>query len=115
MIDRERLMRLLNERVDQHQSGDIGDLADEIVKLADSCSRNIPRGLWRNSLGAEMQVLGYVGKYTGIGVGNLSTLGGDISYAESPDELFGPAPYLVTEDSLRSCGYELIEPAEDES
>lgn len=115
MIDREQLMRLLDERVDQHQSGDVGDLADEIVKLADSCSRNVPQGLYRNSQGIELNVMGYVADLTGVNIG-IRTLGGDIAYAEWYDDLFKTTtPAIVTEDSLRNCGYMLVEPAEDES
>jgi hypothetical protein len=91
------------------------NLAEQIVKMADSCSRNVPRGLWRNSTGGEVNVIGYVGFYTGVRVGDLRTLGGDIAYAEAYDDLFKSTDrFLVTEDSLRNCGYELIEPETDD-
>lgn len=123
MIDRQELIALLDKldvgqaRVPQTDQGVLSfreTLADAIGKLADSCSRNIPRGLYRNRLGAEIRVFGWVGDRVGVNVHGLRTLGGDIAYAESFDDLFGTRDrFIVTEDSLRNCGYELVEPAED--
>lgn len=112
MIDREKLLKVLDEyEVGGKLPADHGyreTLADQIVKLADSSRRNIPQGLYRNKVGAELRVGDYVGR-AGVAIGAIETLGGDIAYAES-DRQWGPNSYLVTEDSLRNCGYELIEP-----
>jgi hypothetical protein len=70
-------------------------------------SRNVPKGLYRNSLGAELHVVGVARHGTG-----WPTLSGDIAIAEDRDELFGTSVHLVTEASLKDCGYELIEPAD---
>lgn len=58
-----------------------------------------------------MQVEGFIGAGIGVDVGWPSL--GDISFAESPDNLFGPKGYLVTKASLRDCGYVLVSPDED--
>lgn len=58
-----------------------------------------------------MQVEGFIGTGVGVNVGWPSL--GDISYAESLDDLFGPKGYLVTKASLRDCGYVLVSPDED--
>lgn len=69
---------------------------------------NVPTGLYRNHVGAELYVVGIAMSLTGV-----NTIGGDIAIAESRDELFGRTKeYLVTEKSLREAGYELIEHAE---
>lgn len=118
MIDRQKLLLLMDDKLSHHAIPlqEIQELADEIVRLGDSCSRNIPRGVYRNSLGGEIQVQGRVGKYSGVKIGRLGTLGGDISYAEAYDDLLGTTDqYLVTEDSLRNCGYELVEPEDGSS
>lgn len=107
-------MQLLNEGIDT-QLNDVQELADKIVKMADSCSRNVPRGKYRNNMDAEITVFGYVGYHTGVRVGDLRTFGGDIAYAEAYDDLFKSTDrFLVTEDSLRNCGYVLVEPAVDD-
>lgn len=122
MIDKQTLIEVLNERevapfslrgnLDEYREA----LADAIVKLADSCSRNIPRGLYRNRLGAEIRVFGWVGDRVGVNVHGFRTLGGDIAYAESYDDLFRSTDrFIVTEDSLRNCGYELVEPEDGAS
>lgn len=73
------------------------------------------RGLWRNSMGGELKVLGRVGSMTGIKVYDLNTLAGDIAYAESYDDLFKTTDrFIVTAAALQDCGYELIEPAQDD-
>ncbi len=61
------------------------------------------RGLYRNTLGAELEVVGYV-----TNVGRIRTLPG-IFEAVQRDELFGSTTYLVTPQSMVDCGYELIE------
>jgi hypothetical protein len=58
-----------------------------------------------------MQVEGFIGTGVGVNVGWPSL--GDISFAESPDDLFGPRGYLVTKASLRDCGYVLVSADED--
>ncbi len=77
-------------------------------------SRNVPMGLYRNSLGAELRVTGTAMRMTGF-----NTLAGDIAIAEAYDDLFHETThYLVTEASLKDCGYEMIAPetqARDES
>lgn len=72
-------------------------------------TKNVPKGLYRNTLGAELRVTKTAGVMSGY-----KTLGGDIAVAEDRDDLFGTTEeFLVTEASLKDCGYELIEPAED--
>jgi hypothetical protein len=66
-------------------------------------------GLYRNTLGAELLVTRTAGLFSGH-----NTLAGDIAVAEDHDELFlVTKEFLVTETSLKDCGYELIEPAKD--
>lgn len=68
--------------------------------------RNVPRGLYRNTLGAELRVKG-----TAMGLTGHNTLSGDIAIAEAVDDLLMiRTEYLVTIESLKDCGYELIEP-----
>ena len=69
--------------------------------------RNVPEGLYRNSLGAELHVIGYASDRIGIPIG-YENLGG-IYVAEARDDLFGTVVYLVTEASLKDCGYELVQ------
>lgn len=64
---------------------------------------NVPRGLYRNTLGAELHVVGVARPGTG-----WPTLSGDIAVAEDRDEMFGTSIHLVTHASLKDCGYELI-------
>lgn len=66
-------------------------------------SKNVKKGMYRNSLGVELHVIG-----TALPMNGWPTLGGDIAVAEDRDDLF-PRTILVTEASLTSCGYELIE------
>lgn len=66
--------------------------------------RNVPRGVWRNRLGAELDVIGYATRErTGF-----DFLAGDIALAIAHDDLFGDAHYLVTEASLAAARYELV-------
>ena len=65
---------------------------------------SVPRGLYRNHLDVELHVVATATPSMGI-----PTLGGDIAIAEQRDELFGTTTHLVTEASLKACGYELIE------
>lgn len=68
---------------------------------------NVPRGLYRNAQGAQLRVTGTAMAMT---TGH-NTLAGDIAVAEAADELWpSHQQYLVTEASLKECGYELIEP-----
>lgn len=73
--------------------------------------KNVPKGLYRNDLGAELNVV-----RTAMSrslPARLSTLGGDIAIAEAYDDLFGTTDiYLVTEASLKDRGYELVTPAD---
>lgn len=70
-------------------------------------TKNVPLGLYRNDLGAELRVTKTAGLFSGH-----NTLRGDIAVAEDHDELFGTTKeYLVTEAALLDCGYTLIEPA----
>ena len=71
-------------------------------------SRNVPKGLYRNSQGVELHVTG-----TALPMNGWPTLVGDIAIAEDRDELFGMSIHLVTEAGLKDCGYELIEPEGD--
>lgn len=61
------------------------------------------RGLYRNTLGRELEVVGYVAN-----VGRIRCLPG-IFEAVSHDELFGSETWLVTPESMEGAGYELIE------
>lgn len=67
---------------------------------------NVPRGLYRNPADFELRV-GYAATERTAGV---RTIAGDIALATSYDPLFGTWHYLVTNASLRECGYELVEP-----
>lgn len=60
-------------------------------------------GLYRNKLGAELLVTQHV-----MRTSTHLTLG-YIYEAEARDKLFGTTRYLVTEESMRDSGYELIE------
>jgi hypothetical protein len=72
-------------------------------------AKNIPRGLYRNTLGAELVVLN-----AAMNPGEFRTLCGDIAVAESRDPIFKTVDrYLVTQAALDDCGYELIEPEAD--
>lgn len=72
--------------------------------------RNVPRGIWRNRLGAELEVIGYATReQTGF-----EFLAGDIALAIAHDDLFGDSHYLVTEASLATAGYKLVEPKEQD-
>lgn len=66
--------------------------------------RNVPPGLYRNSLGAELHVT-----RTAMPMDGVNTLAGDIAFAADRDELFGTTYHLVTLHSLERCGYELID------
>lgn len=67
---------------------------------------NVPKGLYRNTQGAELRVTG-----TAMRMNGHNTLSGDIAVAKAEDELFQTYDeYLVTEASLKAAGYELIEP-----
>lgn len=68
-------------------------------------TRNVKRGMYRNSLGVELHVIG-----TALPMNGWPTLAGDIAIAEDRDALFSRT-LLVTETSLENCGYELIEEA----
>lgn len=74
---------------------------------------NVARGMYRNRVGAELHVIGYASDRIGIPIG-YENLGG-IHVAESRDKLLGTTVYLVTAESLKDCGYELIEPEDGES
>ncbi len=67
----------------------------------------LTRGRYRNKIGGELVVLWPVRT-----VREFKTLG-SIWEAEAPDSLFGATPYLVTRESLISCGYSLIERTPD--
>lgn len=60
-------------------------------------------GMYRNGAGAELHVTGVALRRDG-----WITLGG-IYTAEDRDPLFGTTTYLVTEESMRDSGYDLIE------
>lgn len=67
---------------------------------------NVPRGLYRNTQGAQLRVTA-----TALTLSGYNTLGGDIAVAVPEDDLWPPhQEYLVTEASLKDAGYELIEP-----
>lgn len=65
---------------------------------------NVPKGLYRNTAGIELHVMDAA--RPGNGWPTLSS--GDIAIAEDRDELFGTTVHLVTEASLKDCGYKLI-------
>lgn len=67
-------------------------------------SRNVPKGLYRNTQGVELHVIQIAMPMSG-----WPTLGGDIAIAEDRDSMYGTSQHLVTEASLKECGYELIE------
>lgn len=79
---------------------------------------NVRPGLYRNSLSAELQVVGFIGRRVGVDVG-IDQLGGGISYAATPAEdskgqrEYFRSEYVVTKDGLRQCGYTLITPDPD--
>lgn len=73
-------------------------------------TKNVPRGLYRNTLDAELHVTQTVMLDR---LAPFKVLAGDIAIAEARDDLFGTSYYLVTEASLKDCGYELVEPAAD--
>lgn len=67
--------------------------------------KNVPKGLYRNTLGAELRVTGVARPGTGA-----PTLSGDIAWAEDHDDLMGTVSHhLVTEASLKECGFEMVE------
>lgn len=68
---------------------------------------NVTRGLYRNTLGAELHVIGLVSRRIGIDIG-FESIGG-VYVAEARDDLLGTTHYLVCAASLKDCGYELIE------
>lgn len=70
--------------------------------------QNVTRGLWRNGLKAELHVIGTASRRFGV-----TTIAGDIAVAEDRDPGFRTVTVLVTNHSLRRCGYELIEEAKD--
>jgi hypothetical protein len=60
----------------------------------------LQRGVYRNTLGAELVV-------TDPAAGNIGPrVIGELWWAEHRDELFGTTQYLVTAEGLRSAGYE---------
>lgn len=59
-------------------------------------------GTYRNPAGAVLRVTNYW-----TGTHRVKSLGG-IYVAEAPDLFFGTMTYLVTEESMRDAGYELI-------
>ena len=70
-------------------------------------TKNVPKGLYRNSQGVELKVGGPAMQMNGWPV----LPGGGIAVAEDYDDLFKTTEQLlVTEASLKECGYELIEP-----
>ncbi len=66
-------------------------------------SGHLKNGRYRNHQKIELTVLG-----PWLGSNRVKSLG-RIYHAESKDALFGPETFLVTAESLRDCGYELIE------
>lgn len=71
----------------------------------------IQKGLYRNSLGAELKVTGRAMHMHGWPV----LPGGGIWVAESYDDIFKTTDQLlVTQASFKECGYELIEAAKDD-
>ena len=74
----------------------------------------VPRGLYRNSLGAELRVSSAGEPWVAtLKRAGFHVLTGDIAVATSHDDLFGTWHYLVTNASLRECGYELVEAETD--
>lgn len=93
---------------------EVFDRFEEAGAKVSRTAQSVPRGLWRNSLGAELRVKGRVGNLTGIRIG-YDVLAGDIAYAESYDEIFKTTDrLLVTLASLEDCGFELVEPEVNE-
>ncbi len=64
---------------------------------------SVEAGEYRNALGATLHV---TGPWLTAG-SRVKSLGG-IYQAEDRDELFGTTQYLVTKESLVSCGYVLV-------
>jgi hypothetical protein len=64
---------------------------------------SMKNGLYRNDLGAELHVERFL-----LNPGGYKTLG-DTFEAVDRDPLFGKTRYIVTEKSMKECGYELIE------
>jgi len=69
-------------------------------------TRQIRPGIYRNDLGAEIEV-------TNHGIGSRPPRLGDIWNARSVDPLFGPEALLVTTEGLISCGYQRVVTAEE--
>lgn len=63
------------------------------------------RGLYRNTVGAELRVLEPV-----MAVGRFRSLGG-IYRAEPGDRIFMEPDFLVTQSAMDAAGYELVEEA----
>lgn len=95
---------LRSTELDERARQDIRRALDEVDGR--ETRKNVPRGLYRNTQGAELRVTG-----TAMQMNGYNTLAGDIAVAEAADELWpSHQQYLVTEVSLKACGYELIEP-----
>jgi hypothetical protein len=62
-------------------------------------------GLYKNSLGAELHVVGFTPR-----PGGYMSLG-DTYEAVARDSLFGDSRYIVTEKSMAESGYELMKEA----
>jgi hypothetical protein len=62
-------------------------------------------GLYRNTLGAELHVIGFTPR-----PGGYMSLG-DTYEAVARDSLFGDSRYIVTEKSMTESGYQFIEEA----
>lgn len=72
------------------------------AEVSQGC-QNIPAGIYRNRVGAEVRVVEIA-----MEVGHCRTLGGDISIAEQ-ESGYGPKWYwLVTARSLAEAGYEKV-------
>jgi hypothetical protein len=83
---------------------DIHHLASDILIALANAKPEPPlvlqRGVYRNTLGAELVV-------TDPAAGNIGPrVIGELWWAEHRDELFGTTQYLVTAEGLRSAGYE---------
>lgn len=71
---------------------------------------SVQAGKYRNALGATLHVTGpWLAAES-----RVKSLGG-IYQAEDHDDLFGTTRYLVTKDSLASCGYVLVDSSSKET
>lgn len=84
------------------QNADV--LFDALHRLGQD-GRNVPQGTYRNHLGVELAV----GEVATASINGWPTLGADIAVAHQYDSLLGDRTLLVTERSLRLCGYTRVE------